>query len=271
MFNTEISTGLVFGIVLIILGMFLVLRYLFNSSSKSFTNKGQPKQIINRGQAFSYLFHDPRWIPTMVIHSLLLIFLPTTFVAIGYELRIIRDLSRDANSVLPKWKEPMEMFIEGAKFSLLTIGLLIPAMLLLALSLIPILGSASSLLGILFSNTSIDVATQSAKEYVFVFSLIFYISLVYLFLVIFALPAYMAIYARNGKIQFKSVYSLIANNLGAFFSLWAMVSLALAICSILALIPVIGVVVSIAGQFWVFTVMAHSVGQICNLPKNIKQ
>ncbi len=248
-----------------------MLRYLSYSPTKPSTNKRLPTKTINRGQAFGYLFRDPQWIVTMIIHSLLLIFLPTTFVAIGYELRIIRGLSRDANSALPEWKEPMEMFIEGIKFSFITIGLLIPAMLLLAISLFPILGSVSSLLSIVFSSTSIDIATQSAKEYAFAFSLIFYISLVYLLFIVFALPAYMVVYARNGKIQLKSVYSLIARNLGAFFSLWATVSLALAVCSILALIPVIGVVVSIAGQFWVFTIMAHCVGQIYNLPKNMQQ
>lgn len=100
----------------------------------------------------------------------------------------------------------MEMFADGIKIYFAHHWFINPAILLLTFSLFPILGSVLSLLGIVFSSANFDAATQSAKGYAIVFSFIFYLSVVYSFLIVFLLPAYMVLYTRTGKFQLKSVY-----------------------------------------------------------------
>src|SRR6266545_774302 len=118
MFNTKVSPHLILGLFLIILGSILVFGKLTVLRRRTSTNNRHATKMTERSLAFGYLFRNDQWFITMIVFTVLLVLPLTTLLAIGYALRIIRNLSYDINSKLPNWDNAMEMFVNGAKFTL---------------------------------------------------------------------------------------------------------------------------------------------------------
>lgn len=109
----------------------------------------------NIGEAFVYQFRDKEWVQkfllgTLVIMSCMFVFpLP---LLIGYAIRCVREqMQRKKN--LPAWDKLGEMYREGFKFFVVTLGYLLPIFLIVLL--MSIIVFAIIILGIIFEDTEI--------------------------------------------------------------------------------------------------------------------
>ncbi len=94
------------------------------------------------GQAFNYMFKDPRWVSKLLIAAgfmLLSIVLIGLFVLVGYFIQLTQRVMRRELYPLPDWSDIGVKFVTGVKFAVVYFIYLLPILLLV----LPILAIAA--------------------------------------------------------------------------------------------------------------------------------
>ena len=231
---------------------------------------------IDINKAFSHLFEDPDWISKTALGALLLVAPILNFVVFGYEVRVIRNVSKGEAHPLPSWNEFGDMFIEGLWLGLARIVYGLPIFIFLFSALFmffvaPIGGAA------IFNPRTPRDADQIAS---LIFLLVFSISTVCCGLgIIYSLalgvlsPAITANYARQGTFvscfNFGEIFALIRRNPSNYLMVWVTGLLGgviyLAISSVASFLLCLNVIILWPTIFWLITAVGHAVGQFLAL------
>ena len=230
------------------------------------------------GKTLTHAFDDPERVSKVGLGALIMLAPILNFAALGYEVRVIKNVAKGEPRPMPKWDDIGALFMEG-----LWLGI---ANLILALPIIVVVFGVMFLyfFGI-FSLTFLDLRSDqverimsSAGPVILLFGAGLCGSLlVYGLALGFVYPAIRATYARRGTLascfDFRAHLRFIRDNPGNYLMAWlatllggiilqfAVMALYIIPCfGQLLLLPVAGV-----GSFWLVMVSGHAVGQVMAL------
>ena len=232
---------------------------------------------IDIGKAITHLFEDKDWTSKAIVGGLLALIPILGFAVAGYEVRVMRNVSRGEATPMPAWDDIGQMFMEGLWLGLARIILGLPAALL-------ILGPFVSFyflifFGAVFANgaNSRDVE-QAVSTLVPVgllaSSLCCGLGILYSFLLGALFPAVAANYARRGTFascfNIGEVAGFIRRNPSNYLMVWLTGFLAGLIytgaVSVVNFIPCLNLIlvwpVSALAIFWMYMTLGHAVGQL---------
>ena len=215
--------------------------------------------------AITYVFKDERWIvKTLIGAGLLLIsflIIPIFFVN-GYLVQIVRNVMDGQAEPLPEWDNWGDMFKDGLNLIAAELVYTLPIWLLMCCASAFFLPAALS---------EGDAASMLAA--IGGVSAMIMMCLVLLFAIVYALigPALTIQYAREGTLsacwRFSEVIGFARENIGdIIIALIVIIGLGL-VLGLIAAVPFIGWIISIAGGIYVTFVSGHLFGQIGGAPK----
>jgi|SRR3990172_5033683 len=239
---------------------------------------------IDIGKAFTHLFEDVDWLTKTAIGACLSLVPVLGFTVIGYELRVIRNVSKGESRPMPTWDDFGAMFMDGLQLGLARLLLALPAIALFfvplfALFFFPVIGSIIA-----------EGSARTSAEAERIASLAFGIGMLaatvccgggflYSLALGFVYPAMTANFTRHGAFaacfNFPEILAFIRRNGTNYLTVWVAGLLAgvvySTVFSVLYVIPCIGPLLalplSLVGLFWIYMVTGHAVGQAMALDK----
>ncbi|MGA2488715.1 MAG: DUF4013 domain-containing protein [Anaerolineales bacterium] len=228
---------------------------------------------MNLNKAVTYMFEDKQWANKIGIGALISIVPILNFSWLGYQIEIMRRVTKGDSLPMPVWDDLGKKFMDGLMLFLAGLVYALPVIILIGVPLI--IMTVPAVLSGNNSNQGIANALLTAGGMValcLTCVLILYglaLSVVY--------PAIYVEYARKGSFascfDFKHIFAQIRKNAGAFFTAWGVylgisigASLAAGIIgSLLGWIPCLGqliaLVVGVASALYTLLVYAHLFGQ----------
>jgi hypothetical protein len=223
------------------------------------------------GRSLTFLLDDDAW-PTKLGLGALIMFVPVlNFAAVGYEVRLIRNVLRDEPRPLPTWNDLGDLFMDGLWLALARLVYTLPMIGLffcLPLAFLPLVVGAEN--------------ERDVEQRLLIFFLIgggvVLMVMVYAFVFGLISPAVTVQYVRQGGLgacfNWGAMLAFVRNNLGAYLVVWAMTLAAGFVLG--AVIGPIGVVLNFvpcvgwlaylalygAGMFSVLLITGHLVGQL---------
>ena len=211
------------------------------------------------GRSFKYMFEDQSWITKVLIGGILGIIPIVNFVAYGYLLLIIRNVSNDQELPLPDWDDFGGKFMKGLMVFLAS---LIYALPIIALSIV--FAIVTAIVGAGASNSGRD-ASGAAGGIIGICALVYYCVLFLYSIVAFGFlfaPGLMR-YAESGEFgvffQFGRNWSVVSSNLGGYIVMILVAMVAGVAAEIVGVIACgIGIIFTL---FWAYLVAGHLMGQ----------
>ena len=81
---------------------------------------------VDIAKAFTHIFDDPQWVGKSAVGALVSLVFVLNFAVYGYEVRVIRQVSRGQRGPLPNWGDFGNMFGEGLALGLARLLVLLP-------------------------------------------------------------------------------------------------------------------------------------------------
>ena len=229
---------------------------------------------IDIGKAFRHLFDDVEWKIKTLVGALLVIVPILNFVVIGYELKVIRNVSKGEQRPMPTWDDFGGLFADGLQLGLARIVYALPSLIfilpfffifLLPLFFVIVTGGDSESMDRFFGLTlGISFLIAFAG---------FGLAILYGLLVGLLLPAITAHYVKRGTFascfELWAIFNFIRRDVKTYLTVWGTGLLAglavMAAYMVVSFIPCIGsffaIPVSMAGGFFIFMVSGHALGQ----------
>jgi hypothetical protein len=207
---------------------------------------------MDYGKAFTFVFEDKNWVTKLLIGGILTLIPVVNFVAIGYGLRVLKNVAEGAEEPLPEWSDFADHFVQGVVSSLCGLVWAIPAILL------------SLVIGFISAATGYEGDPQGVAVPIWlcVSSLSCLSGLYGMFLGVVT-PAAMTQYAVSGEFvavfRFGQIFKYITSNLGPYI-------IALLLGLVAAFIAGFGLVFCGVGVaftgFWALLVASYLFGQV---------
>jgi len=226
-------------------------------------------------KAFGHMFDDPEWVTKAIIGALLLVVPILNFTVYGYEVQVIRKVSKGEARPMPNWDDFSSFFTDGLYLGLARLVYGLPMLILVIpfffLFIMPLVGALAA------GNSDSRQADQIFGLLFGAGMLMMFLSLglmmVYAVLLGFAFPAITANYVKHGTFascfDFKAILAFIKTNFNSYLMVWVaglLAGLAVgAIYTVLNFIPCFGLLfalpVALGGGFFVLMVSGHALGQ----------
>jgi len=204
------------------------------------------------GKAFTYLFEDEEWVTKLLIGGVLAFIPIVNLVALGYLLKVLKNVAEGVERPLPKWDDFADYFIKGVMSFL---GVLVWAIPLLVLVI---------LIAILGAVTGYNADTERAASFIVmcIWGLNCLSGLYGLFMAL-VVPAALTQYAVSNEFgaffRLGTIFKYITSNLGNYIIAILLAGVAQLIASIGVILCFIGVVFT---GFWASLVNSHLLGQV---------
>jgi hypothetical protein len=235
---------------------------------------------IDIGKAITHLFEDKDWISKAIVGGLIALVPILNFTLAGYEVRVIRNVSRREANPMPGWDDFGQMFVDGLWLSLARIILSLPSFLL-------IFGPFVSFyllifFGAIFANGANSRDVEQTISVLVPLGLLASglccgLGILYSFLLGALFPAVAANYARRGTFascfNIGEVAGFIRRNPSNYLMVWLTGFLAGMIytgtVSVVNFIPCLNLIlvwpVSALAIFWMYMTLGHAAGQLLAL------
>jgi hypothetical protein len=232
------------------------------------------EKSIDIGKAFRHLFDDPDWKTKMLLGALLVIVPILNFVVMGYEVRVIRNVSKGEGRPMPAWDDFGGLFSDGLQLGLARLVYILPTLIFILpfffLFFLPILlaivtGGDSDALDRLF-GAALGIGFLIAFAG-------FGLTMIYSVLVGLLMPAVTAHFVKRNTFaacfELRAIFDFIRRDVSTYLTVWVaslLAGLAVAgVYMVVNFIPCIGslfaIPVSMAGGFFIFMVNGHAIGQ----------
>ncbi len=232
------------------------------------------EKTIDIEKAFRHLFDDVEWKTKTLLGALLVIIPILNFVVVGYELKVIRNVSKGEQRPMPDWDDIGSFFTDGLQLGLARFVYALPiviftlpffSLFFLPLFFVIITGGDSEAMDRLLGLTM-------GISFLFAFTG-FALAMICAALVGFFMPAVTAHYAKRGTFvacfEWRAIFEFIRRDFKTYLTIWATNLLAglavTAVYMVVSFIPCIGTVfaipVSMAGAFFIYMVSGHAIGQ----------
>jgi hypothetical protein len=236
-------------------------------------------QSVSIGKALTHIFDDPKWLNKSIVGSLIAMVPILNFALIGYELQIVRAVSKGASPTLPEWDDISKLFIDGLKLGLARLVYALPILVLL-------FGALIFQFIVIFIAAALSKGNTNGREEAFAlvpllivlgYLAAFAIAALYGLIVGVIMPAMTANYVRRGVIaacfNLGEMFVLIKQNVNAYLMVWATNIIAgivyIAISGLANSIPCLNLIlilpVTAFGLLWTLTVSGHALGQFLSL------
>lgn len=232
-------------------------------------------KTIDIGKAISHLFDDPEWISKTALGALLSVLPILNFTVVGYELRLIRNVSQGEARPLPSWNDFGEMFVEGLWLGIARIIYGLPVAFGVILAIMTFYGS------LIFGSIATESQRGDSNPAVGAFVLIAFLgggtfcglAILYSLALGFLSPAIAANFARQGTLascfNLSQIITLIRRNANPYLMVWVTALLAgviyLGISSASSFLLCLNFLILLPAVFWMYTMIAHATGQFLAL------
>jgi hypothetical protein len=232
-------------------------------------------KTIDIGKAISHLFDDPEWVSKTVIGAVLSIVPILNFTVVGYELRLIRNVSQGQARPLPAWDDIGEMFVEGLWLGIARLIYALPVIFGIVLGIMTFYGSI--FVGAVAADSQRGDPNNAAAVFIplaFLGGSVFCgLAILYSLVFSFLSPAIAANFVRHKTFascfNFGQIIALIRRNPNPYLMVWVTALLAgfiyLGISSVSSFLLCLNFLVLYPAIFWVYTMIAHAVGQFLAL------
>lgn len=231
-------------------------------------------QSINIGKALTHIFDDPKWLNKSIVGSLIALVPILNFALIGYELQIVRAVSKGESPTLPEWDDIGKLLIDGLKLGLARLAFALPIIAL-------IFGAVIFQFVVIFVTAALSKG-DSSEDGIFVlmpllilvgYIVVFAIVVLYGLIVGALIPAMTANYVRRGTFaacfNLGELFGIIKRNGNAYIMVWFTNIIAgivyLGISTLANSIPCLNLIlilpVTAFGIFWTLTASGHALGQ----------
>ncbi len=202
------------------------------------------------GRAFTFVFDDEDWIKKILIGGIITLIPIVNFIAIGYGLRVLRNVSRGDAKPLPEWDDWGGDFVRGA---LIFVAGLVYALPIIVLSIV------SAIVTAIAADAFGDVGGIAGLCLFGVNCL----SVLWAIAMALWLPAATIRFAREENFgaffEFSEIWALISNNLGAY-------AMAILVSIIAGIVGGLGTILCVIGviftSFYGNLVSMHAYGQV---------
>jgi hypothetical protein len=204
------------------------------------------------GKSFSFVTGDKDWVKKVAIGGVVSIFPIVNLMAIGYGIRVLRNVADDRAKPLPEWDDWGGDFMKGLLVTVAWFIYALPATVVVAMAMA---------LSAVTHNSS-----QGAEGTVFAFTMGFAcLAGLWMLAVGLWMPAAEVNYAQRGRLsamfEFKRIWELITGNFGNYFTAILVMVLAGIAGSLGFIACIIGVIFT---QFYASMVGMHALGQFAN-------
>jgi hypothetical protein len=211
---------------------------------------------MDYGKSFSFVFDDKDWVQKILIGGILNLIPIVNLIAIGYTLRVLKNVATGVDPALPDWDDFADYFVKGLVSIL---GAVVWAL--------PII-----LLSILMALVSVPVERMTGygqgPDYVYTsanlcLTVLGCLSGLYGLFMGAVMPAVMTKYAVSGEFgaffRFGEIFKYITSNAGPYI-------IALLLGAVAQFIGGFGLILCIVGvaftSFWAMLVSNHLLGQV---------
>ncbi len=159
------------------------------------------------GRAFTFVFDDEDWIKKILIGGIVTLIPIVNFIAFGYGVRLLRNVSRGEAKPLPEWDDWGGDFVRGALIFVAVLVYMLPLIVL-------------SIFGAIVTAIAADAFGDVGGVAGLCLFGINCLSVIWGILVALWMPAAIIRYAREEQFgaffQFSEIWALISNNLGTY-------------------------------------------------------
>jgi len=200
------------------------------------------------GKAFTFVFDDENWIAKILIGGIVLLIPIVNFAALGYMVRVVKNVVDGLDRPLPDWGDFGDHFVRGLMLFLIGVVYMLPVILLVCL-----LATAGAL---------VKESRAMADGVRMLMLCLNCLAGLWSFLVALVMPAATIRYALTGEFasafQFGQIFGLISANVGNYI-------LVLVLSWLAGLLGGLGVIACGVGvlftAFWAYLVQGHLYGQ----------
>ena len=232
-------------------------------------------QSISISKALTHIFDDPKWLNKSIVGSIVALVPILNFSVIGYEMQVVRAVSKGESPTLPEWGDISKLLVDGLKLGLARLVYALP---ILAL----IFGAVIFQFVVIFIAAALSRSDLGEGDGVFallpllillVYIFAFAIAALYGLILGILTPAMTANYVRRGTFaacfNFGEMFGLIKRNVNAYVMVWVSNFIAgivyLGITTLANSIPCLNLIlilpVTAFGIFWTLTASGHALGQ----------
>jgi hypothetical protein len=202
------------------------------------------------GRAFTFVFDDEDWIKKILIGGIVTIIPIVNFIAIGYGLRVLRNVARGDAKPLPEWDDWGGDFVKGAMVFVAGIIYALPIIVLSIISAI-ITAIASDAFGEVGGIGGLCILGVNCLNVLWAIAMALW------------MPAATIRYARSEQFgaffEFSEIWALISNNLGTY-------GMAILVSIIAGIVGGLGTILCVVGviftSFYGTLVGMHAYGQV---------
>ncbi|MBM4422569.1 MAG: DUF4013 domain-containing protein [Chloroflexi bacterium] len=231
---------------------------------------------VDMGKAFMHLFDDKDWISKTAVGACLSMAPILNFAVVGYELRVVRNVSSGEPQAMPQWDDIGKMFTDGLQLALARWVLALPLTIFICLPLAAFFGFPFIAAIATESAPNADVDRAMGLSFgmgMMLFLLCGGVAAIGSLALGFIYPAMTANFLRHGTFaacfNFPQIVGFIRRNASNYITVWVSAILAGIVysmaASIVYLIPCLGSVLALplsaAGVFWIYMVTGHALGQ----------
>lgn len=202
------------------------------------------------GRAFTFVFDDEDWIKKILIGGIVTLIPIVNFIAIGYGLRVLRNVSRGDAKPLPEWDDWGGDFVKGALIFVAGLVYMLPIIVL-------------SIFGAIVTAIAADAFGDVGGVAGLCLFGINCLSVIWGIAVGLWMPAATIRFAREEQFgaffQFSDIWALISDNLGTY-------AMAILVSIIAGLVGGLGTILCVIGviftSFYGSIVSMHAYGQV---------
>ena len=215
-------------------------------------------------KALTYVTEDEGWVTKILIGAVMALFsflIIPGIILLGYGIAISRNVMQDEERPLPEWHDWGGMFMDGLYLTIAYLVYLLPVWLLMCCGIIAVFSG-----GLMEGTAGGDAGGLLAGMGAATMGLMFCLMIIVLIAFMFIAPAITIQYVKEGSLggtmQVGEVLGMARDNLGDIL-LTLVVTFALSfVIGLVAIIPVIGWLIALAGNVYVVAVTYHLYGQI---------
>jgi len=232
-------------------------------------------ESIDIGKAFSHMFEDEDWTTKTIVGAVLSIIPIVNFIVIGYELRLIRNVSKGEARPMPGWEDMGDLFTEGLQLGLARIVITLPIVVIVVFPMFAFIFSIFFLP--LFAGSASEAEIERMIGAFMGLGMLgmfgcIGVGMLFSLLLGFVLPSVTANFSRKRTFvscfEAGEILGFIRRNFSNYFMVWIASILAGVLFSFIYLfinfIPCVGSLLAIpasaAGIFFIYMVSGHALG-----------
>ncbi|HHX44072.1 MAG TPA: DUF4013 domain-containing protein [Chloroflexi bacterium] len=203
------------------------------------------------GKAFTFPFDDQEWVKKLIIGAVLLIIPVVNFIAIGYMIRVMRNVAEGDTRPLPEWDQWGDDFMKGLLVALAGLAYALPILLV---------NGISAIFGIIASSANSD-GVQSVMA--LCSTALSCLSGLWGLLIAVVIPAAILKYAQEGEFssffKFAEIFQWIRDHAKDYIIAVLVIIVARILSGFGVIACGIGVLFT---MFWATLTMGHILGQL---------